>query len=270
MTGLGRGEEAERHPLARLFDPRGVAVIGASEAPGKYGHILLRTLIEQGYRGAVHAVNPRGGSVLGRAFVPSLDDVKGPLDVALVVRPAEECPGIVRDLAARGVPFAIVYAAGFAETGPAGEDLQRAMVAAARSGPTRLVGPNGMNVFSAPARLNLSGIVPFPEGELGFLSASGNLGYAFAQEAVGAGGPGFSRFVSVGNQADLAIDECLSYFQVDDATRVVLVYLEGLFVVVPASSWTSWPKRRRESPSSSSKAAAPRPASAPLARTPRP
>lgn len=216
-----------RHPLAPLFDPRGLVVIGASEAPGKYGNILLRTLIEQGYRGAVHAVNPRGGSLLGRAFVRSLDDVAGPLDVALVVRPAEECPGIVRDLASRGVPFVIVYAAGFAETGRAGEELQHALVDAARSGPTRLVGPNGMNVFSAPAHLNLSGIVPFPEGELGFVSASGNLGFAFAQEASGAGGPGFSRFVSVGNQADLAVDEYLDFLRVDEATRVVLVYLEG-------------------------------------------
>jgi acyl-CoA synthetase (NDP forming) len=156
-----------RHPLASLFDPRGLVVIGASEAPGKYGNILLRTLIEQGYRGAVNAVNPRGGSLLGRTFVRSLDDVPDPLDVALVVRPAEECPAIVRDLASRGVPFVIVYAAGFAETGRAGEELQRALVLAARSGPTRLVGPNGMNVFSAPA-LNLRASCPF-RGGLGFL-----------------------------------------------------------------------------------------------------
>jgi acetyltransferase len=125
------------------------------------------------------------------------------------------------------VAFAIVYAAGFAETGPEGEALQRALVEAARSGPTRLVGPNGMNVFSAPARLNLSGIVPFPEGGLGFLSASGNLGYALAQEAALGRRVGFSRFVSVGNQADLALDEYLDFLRADAATRVVLVYLEG-------------------------------------------
>jgi acyl-CoA synthetase (NDP forming) len=216
-----------RHPLAPLLDPEGVAVIGASEAPGKYGHILLRTLIQQGYRGAIHAVNPRGGSLLGLPFLRSLEEVQGTLDVALVVRPAEECPGIVRELARRGVPFAIVYAAGFAETGPEGEELQRTLVLAARSGPTRLVGPNGMNVFSAPARLNLSGIVPFPEGGLAFLSASGNLGYAFAQEAANKGRVGFSRFVSVGNQADLALDEYLDFLREDPATRAVLVYLEG-------------------------------------------
>jgi acetate---CoA ligase (ADP-forming) len=121
-----------RHPLAPLLDPEGVAVIGASEAPGKYGHILLRTLIQQGYRGAIHAVNPRGGSLLGLPFLRSLEEVQGTLDVALVVRPAEECPGIVRELARRGVPFAIVYAAGFAETGPEGEELQRTLVLAAR------------------------------------------------------------------------------------------------------------------------------------------
>jgi acetyltransferase len=216
------------HPLAALFDPAGVAVIGASEDPSKYGHILLRTLIEQGYPGAVHAVNPRGGSLLGRPFLRSLDEATGPIDVALIVRPAEECAAVVREVAQRGVGFAIVYAAGFAEKGSEGQELQRALTDAARTGPTRLVGPNGMNVFSAPARLNLSGIVPFPEGELGFLSASGNLGYAFAQEAAATKRVGFSRFVSVGNQADLALDEYLDYLQVDEVTRAVLVYLEGL------------------------------------------
>src|SRR4029077_6161658 len=131
----------------------------------------------------------------------------GPVDVALVVRPAAECPAAVAEVARHGIPFAVVYAAGFAELGPGRARLQADMVAAARSGPTRVVGPNGMNVFSAPARLNLSGIVPFPEGELGFLSASRNLGYAFAQEAAAVKRVGFSRFVSVGNQADLALDE---------------------------------------------------------------
>jgi acetyltransferase len=101
-----------------------VAVIGASESPGKYGQILLRTLIEQGYAGAIHPINPRGGSLAGLTFLRSLDEVKGPLDVALVVRPAEECPAIVSELARRRVPFAIVYAAGFAETGREGEELQ--------------------------------------------------------------------------------------------------------------------------------------------------
>ena len=216
------------HPLAALFDPQGVAVIGASEDPSKYGNILLRTLIEQGYRGAIHAVNPRGGSLLGRPFLRSLEEAQGPIDVALIVRPAEECPAVVREVARRGVGFAIVYAAGFAEKGSAGQDLQGALVDAARTGPTRLVGPNGMNVFSAPARLNLSGIVPFPEGDLAFLSASGNLGYAFAQEAAATKHVGFSRFVSVGNQADLALDEYLDFLQGDEVTRAVLVYLEGL------------------------------------------
>jgi acyl-CoA synthetase (NDP forming) len=203
-----------------------VALIGASESPQKYGYLLLKTLVDGGYTGAIHAVNPSGGGFPGLPFVRSLDEASSPIDVALVVRPAHECPGIVADVARRGIPFVIVYAAGFAEAGEAGRRLQQEMIAAARAGPTRLVGPNGMNIVSAPERLNLSAITPFPKGALGFLSASGNLGYALAHEAH-AQGCGFSRFVSVGNQADLALDEYLDYFRFDPESRVVLVYAEG-------------------------------------------
>ncbi len=215
------------HPLAPLLEPRGVAVLGASETPGKYGYILLKTLIDEGYAGGIFGVNPRGGSLLGRPFLKSLAEATGPIDVALVVRPAQECLAAVREVAERQIPFAIVYAAGFAEHGEAGRRLQQELVAAAAAGGTRLVGPNGMNVFSGPARLNLSAIVPFPLGGLGFLSASGNLGFALAQEAATRGHVGFSRFISVGNQADLAIHEYLDVLRVDPHTHVVLIYVEG-------------------------------------------
>ena len=215
------------HPLAALLEPRGVAVVGASETPGKYGYILLKTLVDEGYAGGIFGVNPRGGSLLGRPFVKSLAEATGPIDIALVVRPAQECLAAVREVADRHIPFAIVYAAGFAEQGDAGWRLQQEMVAVAAAGGTRLVGPNGMNIFSGPARLNLSAIVPFPLGGLGFLSASGNLGFALAQEAATRGHVGFSRFISVGNQADLALDEYLDVLRVDPDTHVVLIYVEG-------------------------------------------
>ncbi|HEV8700848.1 MAG TPA: acetate--CoA ligase family protein [Candidatus Polarisedimenticolia bacterium] len=219
--------EGDAHALARLFDPRGVAILGASQAPGKYGTILLQTLIEEGFAGAIHPVNPKGGALLGRPFLKSLDDAHGPVDVALVVRPAPEVPAAIQDVARRRIPFAIVYAAGFSEHGEEGLRLERDMVATAAAGGTRIVGPNCMNIFSAPARLNLSAIVPFPEGGLGFLSASGNLGYALAREAMRRPGVGFSRFVSAGNQADLALDDYLDYLRADPHTRAVLVFVEG-------------------------------------------
>ena len=215
------------HPLARLLEPRGVAVVGASENPAKYGCLLLKTLIEEGYAGAIHPVNPNGGALLGRRFLASLDEASGPVDVALIVRPAQECVAAMKDVARRRVPFAIVYAAGFAERGEEGRRLERELVAAAAGGGTRVVGPNGMNIVSVPARLNLSAIVPFPPGRLGFLSASGNLGYALAHEASRRGGIGFSRFISVGNQADLALDEYLDFLCGDPETAVVLIYVEG-------------------------------------------
>jgi acetate---CoA ligase (ADP-forming) len=221
------GRTQEPHPLARLFEPRAVAVIGASETPGKYGCILLRTLIEQGYPGRIVPVNPKGGALLGHSFLRSLDEVEGPIDLALVVRPADEAVAVVGEVARRGIPFAIVYAAGFSEHGPEGQERERRLVEAAAAGGTRVVGPNCMNIFSAPARLNLSAIDPFPAGGLGFLSASGNLGFALAQEAARRGTVGFSRFISAGNQADLALDDYLDFLRADPETRVVLVFAEG-------------------------------------------
>ena len=215
------------HPLQRLLDPRGVAVIGASQTPGKYGTILLQSLIEQGFPGGIYPVNPRGGELLGRPFLRSLSDAEGPIDVALIVRPAGEVLPVVQEVARLGIPFAVVYAAGFSEHGEEGKELERRMVEAARAGGTRIVGPNCMNITSTPARLNLSAIVPFPAGGLGFLSASGNLGFALAHEAASRGTVGFSRFISAGNQADLALDEYLDYLRADPHTRAILIYSEG-------------------------------------------
>jgi acetyltransferase len=215
------------HPLHRLFDPRGVAVVGASQTPGKYGYILLKSLIEEGYEGGVYPVNPKGGEVLGRRFLASLDQAEGPVDVALVVRPAVEVLPALREVVRRRVPFAVVYAAGFSEHGEEGRRMERRMVEEARAAGTRIVGPNCMNISSLPAKLNLSAIVPFPAGGLGFLSASGNLGFALAHDAARRPRVGFSRFVSAGNQADLALDEYLDYLRIDPHTRAVLVYCEG-------------------------------------------
>ena len=218
----------ESHPLERLFDPRGVAVIGASQTPGKYGNLILRSLIEEGYQGGIYPVNPKGGSLLGHEFLKSLDDADGPVDVAMIVRPASSVMPVLEEVTRRRVPFAIVYAAGFAEHGDEGRRLQHQMVEMARAAGTRIVGPNGMNISSLPAKLNLSAIVPFPVGGLGFLSASGNLGFSLAREAVRRRHVGFSRFVSAGNQADLALDDYLDYFTQDPHTRVILIYTEGV------------------------------------------
>ncbi|PYS94978.1 MAG: hypothetical protein DMF50_10695 [Acidobacteria bacterium] len=214
------------HPLARLLDPRGVAVLGASRAPGKYGTILLTSLIEGGYRGGIYPVSPKSGDLLGHRFLSSLDEAQGPVDLALIVRPAPEVLPAVREVARRGIPFAIVYAAGFSEHGEEGRLLERTLVETARAGGTRLVGPNCMNIYSAPARLNLSAI-PFRPGGLAFLSASGNLGFALGHEAGKHPAVGFSRFISAGNQADLALDDYLDYLRTDPATRAVLVFAEG-------------------------------------------
>ena len=136
----------ESHPLQRLFDPRGVAVIGASQTPGKYGTIILESLIQEGYPGRIYPVNPKGGSLLGHKFLRSLDEAEGPIDIALLVRPAASVLSVLEEVTRRRVPFAIVYAAGFAEHGEEGRRLQHQMVKMARAAGTRIVGPNCMNI----------------------------------------------------------------------------------------------------------------------------
>ena len=211
-----REHRAEARSIQRLLTPRSVAVIGASRSRDKVGHALVRNLVRGGFTGPVYAVNPDATAVSGVPAYPTVRDVPGEVDLALV--------------AVRGVKGLVVVSAGFAETGPDGRERQGELVRIARSHGMRVVGPNCLGIVNTDPAYSLNAsmapVVP-PPGRVGFFSQSGALGIAIL-EAVAARGLGLSTFVSAGNRADVSGNDLLQYWYDDPATEVVLLYLESL------------------------------------------
>ncbi len=216
----------EEHPLHRLFNPESIAVVGASRNPRKIGHIILRNILEAGYRGRVYPVNPNADRILGLRAYPRLTDIPEPVDVAIVAVPAEKVLGVAEDAGRRGVGFLVVISSGFSEVGR--RELEEKLVSIARRYGFRVLGPNVAGYLYTPARLNATfGPPRVLEGNIAFVTQSG----AFAIALMGATlieAIGVSAIISVGNKADLDEADLLDYLGVDEHTRVVLHYLEWL------------------------------------------
>lgn len=218
--------------LRRLWEPRGVAVIGASGRRGSMGEAPVRHLVNHGYPGAIYPVNPNYDEVLGLRCYPSVEDCPGPVDLALVMVGADRVAAALESCARKGVGYAVVLASGFAESGAEGEARQRALLALARDRGLRIVGPNCIGLVNPHGRL-VAGFSPlfnraaFRPGDVGLVTQSGALGYGIVSLALDRGLQ-FSRIVNTGNEADFTSDEAVEDLLEDDVTRVVLVYSEGL------------------------------------------
>ena len=222
--------------LDALFAPRSVAVLGVSRQPGKLGHRLLQNVIAGGYSGRVVPVNPSGEAILGCPTVASVDTLPDGIDLALVSLPARAVPEAVRALAARKVRAAVVLSSGFGEVDDDGRQAQAALIATARRAGLRLVGPNCMGVFSAPAQLNGTYFWDLPRDGggpghagpgIGVVSQSGAYGGLIFRH-LASRGLGVSRFLSIGNQADVEVAEVLEYLADDPATGLVACFVEAL------------------------------------------
>ena len=210
-----------------LFNPRSVAVLGASRHYDKWGSIIPGNILRGGYRGRLYLVNPRGGTVHGRPVYRSLEEVPDRPDLVLMTIPAGRAGGMMEECGRAGARAVVVISGGFSESGPEGRELEAEMVRRAHSSGLRVVGPNTMGVYSAPHGLTalMPPIRPLP-GSIAFAAQSGNLG----TQMLGFGahrGVGFSRFVCIGNECDLDFVDYLEYFSRDDLTRVILLYVEG-------------------------------------------
>ena len=161
--------------LEPFFSPRGVAIVGASHDPTKLGYGLSRNLVQSGYRGAIHFVNIKGGSLMGRPVWARLSEVPDPVDLAVLLIPAAAIPGAILECAGRGVRAAIIAAGGFRETGPAGAALEAECLRIAKEHGIRLLGPNCIGLLDTHLPLDttfLSPPGPTP-GDVAFISHSG-------------------------------------------------------------------------------------------------
>jgi acyl-CoA synthetase (NDP forming)/RimJ/RimL family protein N-acetyltransferase len=225
-----REHRAEARSIQGFFNARSIAVIGASRRQDTIGQTIVRNLVLGGYTGRVFAVNPYAEAVAGLPAYARVQDIPDRVDLALVAVPADSVEEVVLDCAGKGVHGLIVISSGFAETGEDGRMRQRRLVGLSRSYGLRLVGPNCLGVIntrpSESLNASLSPLMP-PRGRVGFFCQSGALGVAIL-ESVDRRGLGLSSFVSAGNRADVSGNDLLQYWEEDDDTEVVLLYLESI------------------------------------------
>lgn len=211
-----------------FFDPRAVAIIGASRTPGKLGYSVLRNVIQHGFQGAVYPVNPNADEILGFKCYPSVLVVPGSIDLAVLLIPAEQVARALIDCGEKGVKGAIIISAGFREAGRKGRRRERELVAIADRYTMRLIGPNCLGIIDTVSCLNASIAVGMPaKGTIAFMSQSGALCTSVLDMAL-TEQMGFSRFVSLGNKADANEITFIEAWKDDPHTRVIMAYMEGI------------------------------------------
>jgi acetyltransferase len=215
-----------------FFEPKGVAVVGATPEPNTGGHYLIAN-VALSYKDPVYPVNPKYSEILGLKCYPRVSDIKGPLDLALVFVPAHAVPQVLEDCVARGVRGAILESSGFAEVGPQGKILQDQCLAIARKGGMRLWGPNCMGLIDISKRYVFSFIIPeawqgsINPGGVSLIVQSGLLSAGFITTLMSNKTLGLAKVCSIGNKSDVEETELLEYLLKDQATKVVCLYLES-------------------------------------------
>jgi acetyl coenzyme A synthetase (ADP forming)-like protein len=213
--------------LRSFFEPKSVAIVGASPRRGTIGGELFRNVLEGDFTGAAYPVNPKGVAVAGVRGYASVAQIPDPVDLAVIAVPGEHVLDAAEDALRHGVRALVVISAGFAEVGSEGAERQEQLLALVRSHGARLIGPNCLGIAVAGPRLNATFAARSPpSGNIGFSSQSGALGLALL-EAADARGLGLSAFISIGNKADVSSNDLLEWWEEDEATEVVLLYVES-------------------------------------------
>ncbi|HXH56854.1 GNAT family N-acetyltransferase [Iamia sp.] len=224
-----RARRAEARSVARILAPRSVAVIGASRRPDSLGQAVFRRLLQGEFDGAIYPVNPEADVVASVRAHPTILDVPDEIDLAVVVVPAEQVAEVVEQCGRKRVQGLVVISAGFAETGTEGARREAALVEQARRLGIRLIGPNSMGVLNTAPDVRLlatfADVHPRP-GRVAVSSQSGTIGAAVLRR-LDQLGVGVSSFVATGNKADVSGNDLLQYWETDDATDVVVLYLES-------------------------------------------
>ena len=225
-----RRQAASQHGLGALFSPASVAVVGASSRAGSVGRAVFQNILAGGYTGTIYPVNIKSKSVCGVRAYPSLADIPDRVDMAVVIVPAAAVLGIAREAAAVGVKGLVVITAGFKETGAEGRKLEQELVKVCCANQMRLVGPNCLGIINTDPKIGLNASFARQRanpGNIAFISQSGALCTAVLDFAVKKN-IGFSKFISVGNKADVGELALIRYLHDDPHTRVIMMYVEEL------------------------------------------
>ena len=218
----------EKHYLTPLFEPKSVGVIGASERETAIGGVLIRNMLDAGFKGKIFAINPKHDKVHGVKCYKSVEDVPLRLDMVVIATAAQKVPAIIDSCGRAGVKAAIVLSAGFSETGPRGAALERSLMDTARRHKIRLLGPNCLGIMRPDLGLNATfahgRALP---GSIGLISQSGALCTAILDWAR-PNNVGFSAVVSLGSSRDVDFGEALEFMISDPRTESIFLYVEGL------------------------------------------
>lgn len=212
--------------MKSLFEPKNVAIVGASGAEGKIGHTIVKNLVSGGFKGHLYPVNPKGGTILGYPVYKDISDIEEPIDLVTVVVPARYVLETVEACAQKKVKNIQIITSGFSEIGNI--ELEKKIVAVARSGGMRILGPNIFGIYSAAASMNATfSASKIQSGHVAILTQSGALGVAMIGKTA-VDNIGLSAIVSTGNKCDIDENDLLRYLVPQEKTRVILMYIEGV------------------------------------------
>jgi acetyltransferase len=216
------------HPLDVFFSPRSVAVIGGTETPGSIGRTIVQNLLNYPLRKKIFPVNPKRPQIFGLKSYPKVTAIPEKIDLAVIATPAVTVPGIIGECVDAGVQGAIIISAGFKETGSGGAELERRILATARRGRLRVIGPNCLGVMAPVTGLNATfvGAMARP-GNVGFVSQSGALCAAVLDWSLREN-VGFSAFVSVGSMLDVGWGDLIDYLGDNPQTQSIVMYMESI------------------------------------------
>ncbi len=216
--------------LEKFFEPKSVAVIGASATARKPGNDVIRNILANGYAGNLYLVNPKGGEIMGMKAYPSIPDLPEGIDLAIVILPASANPQAVRDCAARGIQAIVLAAGGFSEVDAKGEELQAELIRAIRETGVRVIGPNTSGHTSTPHNFTSSffPLGKIPRGNISYIAQTGNFATHTMKYIATGENFGVARVVGFGNKVDVEESEVLEYLTKDPETKAIFVYLESL------------------------------------------
>jgi len=213
--------------LENVFNPRSVAVIGASEVPGKAAERRTRSLIEGGYDGDIYLINPKRSELFGRKAYPSITEIDAKVDLVMIVVAPRFLTSAVADSVKMGAKGIIIITAGLGESGEEGKKIEAEILDEAAKTGAFVIGPNCSGMFSSSADINFLGVPQIEKGSISVLAQSGNVIDSLTHYAK-MRGVGFSKIISVGNAIGVNFHEYIDYLKDDPDTKVIMTYLEGI------------------------------------------